>query len=488
MTPDLAPEHRDQLPSARSPRTSYRDQVISLEEADRLEIERLLGVNDNAALVAELKASGEPTWDEMTEFPASSENISALARQLFKSSKAVNGDTIVVEATGLALNVAAEVLKICDENDVTVKFDFVNYKREAILAKHLSTEAPEGEVSSLQALANHRLAKYEGVTKALRVITTPDPTVSQVGEAKKSDLLANALAPIQTRLRSGDLHYIITLLPTESDAKLDGMEYEEYVSLFLESCDQPWAEIKAAQTALKDLFNRANRIHITNDDGTDLTLDITGQTFANSVVLKNLPGSEIFSAPLKEGTNGRIVSEGRFQFRTSGVIEDIELEIVAGKIVNFDARVNKEALERLITMDDQEGMGSRYLGEIGIGTNPHLRRHLINRLLVEKIGGSFHVAIGSCYSYSMYDGEPVSLQNGNKSKAGIHWDVTTLLRGKGGKIELIFDEPEGEYTQLVQDNGEWLVPGCDVLNQGWNARPFTERPGWWNEKYPEGYK
>ena len=37
--------------------------------------------------------------------------------------------------------------------------------------------------------------------------------------------------------------------------------------------------------------------------------------------------------------------------------------------------------------DDKQGEGVRYLGEIGIGTNPHLRRHVVNGLLVEKIGG-----------------------------------------------------------------------------------------------------
>ena len=79
----------------------------------------------------------------------------------------------------------------------------------------------------------------------------------------------------------------------------------------------------------------------------------------------------------------------------------------------------------------------------------------------------------------------MALQNGNQSEAGVHWDLTTILRGKNGTIEVDFEDGAGYQT--VQSNGDWLVEGCEVLNQGWGVLPEEAQPAWWKERYPEGY-
>jgi aminopeptidase len=469
-------------------RVSPRDRILFAEEAERLKIEELFEVSGNTALKTDLLKYGEANWDQRQPLPVPPEQAAAIAQRLFKSSRAERGERIVIEATSEVFGILEELVGICEKEGIEILFDFRNHAREAVFAKHLSDNAPEGGVSALQTLANTRVELYENVTKTIRVLTNPDPSIQEFIDSAKSNQLENYIAPRTQRLRSGDLHYILTYLPTVQDAALDGMEHSQYLNLFLEACEQPWEAINEAQEILKNKFDRADKIRITNNDGTEITLDITGQTFANSVVLKNLPGSEIFSAPLRQGVNGRIAAEGRFQFRSSGIIEDITFEFKDGRIVSYDARIGKEVLGEIIEMDKGEGDGSFYLGEIGIGTNPHLRRHMINGLLVEKIGGSFHVAVGSCYSYTTYDGRPVALQNGNQSKAGIHWDITTILRGKQGTMELIYDNSgSGEKTELVQADGEWLVSGCEVLNQGWGSQPVEMQPAWWRTGYPDGY-
>lgn len=458
-----------------------------IQETARLVELCMTGVVDNKDLVAELENQGERRWEDTERVPINPEQAKAIALQLFKSSKASTGERILIATTSVSKPITEEVVKLCIEHGVDFDIDFQEPARLALLVKALSDEVSSvGEKSPLQVLADIRLQLYRAAAKSIRVLSNPDPRVKQLADPEKEDAFTRKTAEINQRLRSGTLHYILTYTPTPQDAALDGMDYEAYLRFFLEACDQPWDEIKQAQTRLVEKLNRARKIHITNHDGTDVVLDITGQTFANSVVLKNLPGSEIFSSPLRQGVNGKIVSKGRFQFRNSGVIENVTLVFKDGRIVDFDAEVGREALARIIEMDDAHGEGSRHLGEIGIGTNPHLRRHLINPLLVEKIGGSFHVALGSCYSYTEYDGHPVSLQNGNKSEAGIHWDITTLLRDKDGMMELIYDE-EGQDVELIQNNGEWLVEGCDVLNKGWDALSEEKRPMWWQEIYPHGY-
>jgi aminopeptidase len=275
-------------------------------------------------------------------------------------------------------------------------------------------------------------------------------------------------------VKSGDLYYTLTAIPTVEDAKKDCMDYGSYVTLFFEMCDQPWENISAAQEALIKKFDAAHSIHITNDDGTDVVMmlddtDGTPFTFCNSVIAKNVPGSEIFSAPRRDSVNGTIVAKGRFSPRhdPGKIIENLTLKFENGKIMSFTADLGAADFQAFLDRDPNNA----YTGELGIGTNPHLGRHVINGLLVEKIGGSFHVALGDCYTYKTYEGKPVHLVNGNKSMTGDHWDMTTLLRGHGGNIEL-----DGVR---VMSNGKWLDPALAVLNDGWAAVPVAERPDYW---------
>ena len=225
---------------------------------------------------------------------------------------------------------------------------------------------------------------------------------------------------------------------------------------YYKMCTQPWEEIGKAQQILIEHFNQASTIRLRNSDGTDLTMSIKGQTFANSLIAKNLPGSEFFSSPIRDSVNGNLVAKGKFMYDYGELMEDLEFEFKDGKIINFSAARGQETLNSIVTLDDDQGEGSRHVGEIGFGTNPALNFHVANGLLVEKIASSFHIALGSCYTYDNYLGTPVKLDNGNFSKGGLHWDITTMLLGKNGTIEL-----DGT---LVHSNGHWLIPGTSILD------------------------
>lgn len=484
----LVQTQRDSLIEEIDSAESYDvNQLVDLIERSRRPIvEVLVGAHSNPALITELGKTGEISWELAHGLDIPMEQATAIAKQLFASSHSKSGDKIVVHVSPEAKLIVEKVVRICEDNGVDFNFDFTENFRSAIFAKHLSDDkvTPEDK-SPLDIYAQTRLALYENINQLIRVTAEADPRVSAIKDKFKSNLLSGKLSQIDGRRRDGSLQYILTILPTFETAKLDNIPFEEYVQLFLESCDQPWDEIKKGNEVLVNRFDRAQKVKIQNDDGTDLSLDITGQTFVNSVVLKNLPGSEVFSSPLKFGVDGRIVSKGRFQYDTSGVIEDITLDFDKGRIVNFSARVGNDDLSNIIHRDDNKGEGTRYLGEIGFGTNPHLRHHLINSLLVEKICGSFHVAIGSCYRYEVYDGKPVKLKNGNRSASEVHFDLTTLLRGKNGLIELTYEDGN---TEAIQKDGDWIVPGCEILNKGWGVMPEEVQPGWWKKRYARGYR
>jgi aminopeptidase len=66
--------------------------------------------------------------------------------------------------------------------------------------------------------------------------------------------------------------------------------------------------------------------------------------------------------------------------------------------------------------------GARYLGEFAIGTNDSIQRFTKNILFDEKIGGSFHMALGAGYP-----------ETGSRNESAIHWDMICDMR-QGGEI------------------------------------------------------
>ena len=81
--------------------------------------------------------------------------------------------------------------------------------------------------------------------------------------------------------------------------------------------------------------------------------------------------------------------------------------------------------------------GARYLGEWAIGTNRMIDRFVKNILFDEKIGGTFHLALGHGYP-----------ETGSKNESAIHWDMICDMRDGG---EIIVDD------ELFYRSGEFMI-------------------------------
>jgi aminopeptidase len=88
-------------------------------------------------------------------------------------------------------------------------------------------------------------------------------------------------------------------------------------------------------------------------------------------------------------------------------VTGIRFEFKDGRIVKASAEKNEDFLLTMLDTDE----GARYLGEFAIGTNYGIQQYTGSILYDEKIGGSFHVAIGFGFP-----------EIGGKNKSAIHWD------------------------------------------------------------------
>jgi aminopeptidase len=101
-------------------------------------------------------------------------------------------------------------------------------------------------------------------------------------------------------------------------------------------------------------------------------------------------------------------------------------------VVKASARQNQDYLLEMLETDP----GAKYIGEFAIGTNYGIDRFTRSILLDEKIGGSFHMALGAGYP-----------ETGSVNRSRLHWDMICDLR-QDSEIHL-----DGE---LLYKNGQFV--------------------------------
>jgi aminopeptidase len=167
-------------------------------------------------------------------------------------------------------------------------------------------------------------------------------------------------------------------------------------------------------------------------DATDIRLGLSGREAQIDDATVNMPGGEIFYAPVEDATEG-LISYTEFPAVMNGnEVTGVRLRFEGGRIVEASAETGEDFL--LATLDTDEG--ARVLGELGIGCNAAIQRHTKNVLFDEKMGGTVHLAVGQSYAFA-----------GGKNTSAVHWDMVKDLRS-GGRLEC-----DGE---VVQENGLWL--------------------------------
>jgi aminopeptidase len=216
----------------------------------------------------------------------------------------------------------------------------------------------------------------------------------------------------------GKFKWVTTLYPTEAYAQDAGMslrEYEDFVFGAVHANeDDPiafWKSTATGQQKAIDFLADKNLITLRGPN-VDLTLSIKGRKFNNSTGTHNMPDGEIFTGPVEESVTGWV----KFTYPAiyQGVaVEGAELTFYRGRVDSAKAEKNQDYLFQMLESDQ----GSRYLGEFAIGTNFDINRFTGNILFDEKIGGSFHMALGAGYP-----------ETGSKNRSSIHWDMICDMR------------------------------------------------------------
>jgi leucyl aminopeptidase (aminopeptidase T) len=164
-------------------------------------------------------------------------------------------------------------------------------------------------------------------------------------------------------------------------------------------------EMSADYDAMRELCSAmatrlAGRRHVrvTTPGGTDCTFDLEGRSWLiddgridSPAAFGNLPGGEVYIAPLRTGAEGVCVVDCSIAVEGLGVLpRAVQLTFREGRIVDVAGGTEADAVRRVI---EEAGSGADIVAELGIGTNDKAR--LTGRIITdEKVLGTAHVAFG----------------------------------------------------------------------------------------------
>lgn len=277
--------------------------------------------------------------------------------------------------------------------------------------------------SNLQALTNISLERHAYSSKA-------NQPIQQI---------------ILDRKARGEIRWCRTHYPTVSaaqNAQMGTAEFEDFVfrAGFLdhENPIQSWKALGTAHQRAIEYLSNKKELHFKNSNGTDLQVNISGMKWVNLCGTINFPDGEIYTGPNLSASDGGVNGIVKYDFATvyRGVeVDGIELTFERGAVIEAKASKNEAFLLHMIEQD----AGAKYVGEIALGTNYYVSTGVKDILFDEKIGGTFHIALGMGYP-----------ETGNTNQSALHWDLVCDLRNNG----VIYADGE-----KIFENGKYLKNG-----------------------------
>ena len=296
------------------------------------------------------------------------------------------GDNVVIQLPAAAEDLGVALHEICGDRGANPVY--LNYSKRADRAfKRAADEFEE---------PGHRRALYEetdvfviarggaNVTEDADVAPETNAAYNRAMEAVKRERLSKT--------------WCLTQFPAAGHAQLAGMSTEAYEDFVWDAVSLDWEAQHAFQAELVSILDDAEEVRIRSGEDTDLTMRVAGNTALNDDGEANLPGGEVFTAPVRDSVEGEVHFDLPL-YRYGREIEGVRLRFEDGEVVSHAADRNEELLAGILDTDE----GSRYLGELGIGMNRQIDRFTYNMLFDEKMGDTVHMAVGSAYPETVGD-------------------------------------------------------------------------------------
>jgi aminopeptidase len=333
------------------------------------------------------------------------------------SAKIVPGDRVLIEATTAAEPLVRELYATILNRGGHPHLQLEFQDQELVFFENANDD-------QLDFIPTFRKLAYDEFESRFRIHSDTNPqALSNVDPAKQARR-QRALSPIlRSQMWRGaekNFKWVTTLFPTQAYADEAGMTMEDYQDFVYRACFADtktvdpvakWKEFETKQAEIIEKIEGHDKVEVRGPN-VDLGLSIKGRVFKNSFGEHNMPDGEVYTGPVEKSVNGWV----RFNYPAiiqGRVVEGVELTFKGGKVIKATASKNEDFMQEMINID----AGAKYVGEFAIGTNFNIDRFVSHILFDEKIGGSFHLALGAGYP-----------ETGSVNRSIIHWDMICDMR------------------------------------------------------------
>jgi len=280
----------------------------------------------------------------------------------------------------------------------------------------------------------HTHALYEAMDAYVAIKGSDNETTMVDVDGRTQAEYNRAYEPVrETRLNKT---WNLTLFPAPANAQQAEMATEAYENFVWDAINKDWETVRDRQQPMADRLTEAETVRIVSGDTTDITMSVAGNESRNDYGENNLPGGEVFTAPVVDSVEGEAYFDIPI-YHEGHEIAGAHLLFEDGRVVEHSAEKNEAKLTEVLDTDE----GARSLGELGIGMNRDIDRFTRNILFDEKMGDTVHMAVGRAYP------ETVSEDN-EQNESAVHVDMI-LDMSEDSYIEL-----DGEVVQ--RDGAFWF--------------------------------
>lgn len=335
-------------------------------------------------------------------------------------------------AFSLVKAVYAETLRLGAYPVVDTEIDFlINRSHMGGFAYQFYTTANEWQLKTIPEKIVK--AKIDWADAYVRIVTLDNMSELAQIDPEKITARMKLMRPIMDKMIDSD-RWVLTYYPTPAMAQSAGVSYDWLVDFYYESVLVDYDAMRERLMKLESILDKGKAIRMVGKD-TDLSVGIEGRLAKACYGERNIPDGEVFLAPVHKSVEGKVYLDMP-SLVMGREVRGVRLEFKKGKVVNAQAEMGDEALQKMLATDK----GARYLGEFAIGANYKIRNAMKNTLFDEKIGGTIHMALGRAYTEK---------RGGGENESAIHWDLVKDMRGKGSRVEV-----DGE---VVLKDGKLLV-------------------------------
>ncbi|MFC6863326.1 aminopeptidase [Halomicroarcula sp. GCM10025817] len=280
---------------------------------------------------------------------------------------------------------------------------------------------------------SHVMALYEEMDAYIAIRGSANVTETSDVDPETNAAYQQAQRPLLDERLSKP--WCLTQYPAAANAQLAQMSTEGYENFVWDAVNKDWDAVREHQSQMVDILDPADEVHIVSGETTDIRMSVAGNPTLNDYGERNLPGGEVFTAPVAESVDGEVLFDKPL-YHQGREITGVSLRFENGEVVAHSAEKNEDLLTEVLNTDE----GARFLGELGIGMNRDIDRFTYNMLFDEKMGDTVHMAVGRAYEDTVGD-------ENEQNESAVH-------------VDMIVDMSEDSYIEVdgerVQEDGTFV--------------------------------